>query len=61
MVSSADLDPSDGNTVTVTSSESYMLITSDTHDKENNTIVASTTELEDSTNSRPLITYTTSY
>ena len=31
-VSSADLDPSDGNTVTVTSSESYVPLTSDSHD-----------------------------
>ena len=60
VVSSADLDPSDGNTATVTSSESYVPITSDTHDQENNTIVASTTVLEDSTNSRPLIFATTS-
>ena len=36
-VSSADLDPSDGiNTVTVTSSESYVPITSDTYDTEDN-------------------------
>ena len=38
-VSSADLDPSDGiNTVTVTSSESYVPITSDTYDTEDNYI-----------------------
>ena len=35
-ISSADLDPSDGNTVTVTSSESYVPITSDTYDTEDN-------------------------
>ena len=36
-VSSADLDPSDGiNTFTVTSSELYVPITSDTYDTEDN-------------------------
>ena len=35
-ISSADLDPSDSNTVTVTSSESYVPIISDTYDTEDN-------------------------
>ena len=39
-ISSADLDPSDGNTVTVTSSGSYIPKTSDTDDKDNGPVTS---------------------
>ena len=42
-ISSADLDPSDGNTVTVTFSESYVPITSDIDDKDNGPVTGNDT------------------
>ena len=43
-ISSADLDPSDGiNTVTVTSSGSFVPTTSDTHDTDNGPVTGNDT------------------